>query len=458
MKKYFFPNRLQGALLFCVLLFSATVFTSCSEEADNPVVDPVVPPQQTYATMVDALQDMENVVAIRNMGSNEHFKEQYTVYMRQPVDHLHPDNTFFQKLVVRFRGFDRPTVLVTNGYFLQDKVIDGFPIAEYLQANIVSVEHRNFGESVITLDNKWDYETLYQESSDLHAIYMAFKPALHGKWMSTGTSKSGETSVYYGYMYPHDMDLCAAFCSPFLTSLYDDRFGKYMSQESGTPEQRAIADACIRRFLKDGEQGLYREFCERTAKEGIAKLSFSQYVYDAFSIFHKAYSYYYGDERRAEMATVDDSVDELYKKWKALFDDDRDPAMTTYLIDSYKWQGLAAFDYDAYKDLLDGTSFSAREANILNCPEKDRWIYDTYDNSHQQALLNDYLPYTPKPTLLVYSKDDPWTGARPQRINPLSTKLVINPTGIHSDDLLDEKLYKPELTKEIVDFVKQFIY
>jgi len=457
MKKYFFLNRLQRVVLFSVVLFTATFFSSCSEEADNPVVDPVVPAQKTYATMVDALKEMENVVAIRKLGDNESFKEQYIVYMRQPVDHLHPGDTFFQKVIVRFRGFDRPTVMVTNGYNLLEKSSDGSAIAEYLQANIVSVEHRNYGESVITLPNKWDYESVYQEASDLHAVFMAFKPALHGKWMSTGTSKSGETSIDYGYLYPHDMDFCAAFCSPFLTSLYDDRCGKYMTEESGTPEQRAIADACIRRYLKDGEQGLYRAFCDSIAKEGLAKPSFSEYVYDVFDIFFSAFSYYNGDKRWAQLAKADDSVDELYKKWKAMFDSNRDTLMNTYLVDCYKWQGMSIHNYDAYKDLLAGTSFSVKETNLLTFPEKDRWIYDTYDNSHQLALLNN-LPYSPKPTLLVYSKDDPWTGARPQRINPLSTKLVINPTGIHSANLFDEERYKPELTKEIVDYIKQFIY
>ncbi len=462
MKKIFLKNALNSILLSGLLLYTATFVASCTSSSDNPIVDPVVPPHKTYATMGEALKDVkivESFSKVEQPDEKSNFKEEYLLRVLQPADHQHPDKYFQQKVYLRFRGFDRPTILVTNGYFVTEGSSDGHTLSRLLDANVVSVEHRNFGESVIDDPDKWAYETQYQESTDLHAIFTALKPILPGKWMSMGTSKSGETSIDYATSYPGDMDLCAAFCSPFLTSLYDVRCGKYMFEESGTAEQRAIVDAAIRRYLKDGEQGLYKDFCERLAKTpDVKKPNFSEYVYNVFDIYFAFYSYFGKEDRLPLLPTADTSVDELYAKWNYMLTQNRDPSTATYFIDCSKWQGLFMYDYDVYKDLLEATSFSPREVNLAFLNEKDRWIYDTYDNSFRLGQLNDYLPATPTPTLLVYSKDDPWTGARPPYINPVNTKLFINPDGIHSDELENEKYYKPELKQEILDFVKQYIH
>ncbi len=439
-----------------VLLLAASVMVSCDTTSDNPVT----PSKKVYTSMREALKDVSMVESVKELklSDEEGFREQYTVYLHQLVDHQQSDKYFRQKMIVRFRGFDRPTVMVTHGYDLADDSQDGRAMAQLLNANIVEVEHRNFNESMVDDPKRWDYETQYQEAGDLHDVYTAMKAVLPGKWMSTGTSKNGETSIDYNHIYPDDMDLCAAFCAPLTTSLYDVRCGKYMLQESGTQEQRNIMDAGIRRYLTGGEQGLYKTFCERIEKEGILKPSFSEFVFNVFEVYFSAFSYYNGDKRLPEMATVDDSVDQLYKKWHDMLVANRAPALVTYYVDCSRWQGLFQNDYDVYKDLLAGTSFSPRNVNLSFIPQDLRYIYDSYSSTYQLQLVNQYMPFTAKPTLLVYAKDDPWTGARPECINPVSTKMIINPKGIHSDRMLNEEYFAPELTKEIVDFVSQYIY
>lgn len=440
-------------LIGLFVLATAGIVVSCAPYTDNPVN----PSEKTYTTMRQALQSMAIVESVKDMEPGE-FKEKYAVYIKQPVDHQKTDRYFRQKVVISFRGFDRPTVMVTHGYNIDDRSTDGFSIAKYLNANVVQVEHRNFNESMVNVPDRWDLETQYQESADYHAVFAALKPVLSRKWMSTGTSKSGETSIDYNYNYPNDMDLCAAFCSPLTISLYDVRCGKYLLQESGTQEQRDIMDAGIRRYLTDGEQGLYKTFCERIEKEGLPKPSFSEYVFNVFDLYFSAFSYYIGEKRMPQMAKADDSVDDLYNKWYDLLVGNRTPAYITYYVDCIKWQGLFQNDYDVYKEYLNGTSFSPRNVNLSLIPAEVRPLYDAYDNSYRLKLVKDYMPFTAKPTLLVYSKDDPWTGGRPEYINPVTTKMVINPNGIHSDALINEEYYSPSLTQEIVSFVSQYVY
>src|ERR1700742_1589762 len=59
--------------------------------------------------------------------------------------------------------------------------------------------------------------------SDLHAINQLFKNIYKGKWISTGISKGGETTLYYRYFYPKDVDLSLPYVAPLDNSFIDQR-------------------------------------------------------------------------------------------------------------------------------------------------------------------------------------------------------------------------------------------
>jgi hypothetical protein len=196
------------------------------------------------------------------------------------VNHNQPDgDKFKQKVCILFRGYDRPTIMVTEGYQWLD-FGDMLDVGKNLNANMVHVEHRNFGESYNQDKGKWEYETSAQASADLHAVYQALKPIFKGKWMSAGTSKSGETSIEYAYYYPEDMDLAAAFCSPFIVSLTDKRFGKYLFNEVSTEELRDKMKQNIRKALENGKEGLYKQTCKLYEDKQLPLPSYAEYVFN----------------------------------------------------------------------------------------------------------------------------------------------------------------------------------
>ncbi len=446
---------MMAALMAC----SLTLTTSCSDSDDN-IVEPPEPTQKTYVTMLDALRDMSVVDSIapdHDESLDKRFKEQYVVFFSQPIDHENPGKRFRQKVSILFRGFDRPTVFCTQGYMIKGVAgTDGHAIADSLNANMVYVEHRNYGQSMVPA-RQWQYETVQQEGADLHAVYKALKPILPGKWMSTGVSKNGETSVYYNYLYPDDMDMCAAFCAPFLTSLHDVRVGKYLFEEAGTAKEREVMMNGIRCYLEGGEEGLYKQFCDSIARAGGERPTFSDYVFYACEVYFKAFSYYINNKRLQMMPDTND-FNAMFSSWYDNYYDGGDSDYYAYGVDCMKWQGIFMYDYDVFSEYLNGTSFSPKQLILDLLNEEDQWMYDAYSNSIAMELLNEYLPNTTKPTLLVYSKDDPWTGARPEHINPASTKMFINPKGNHSDRMFNTYLYSPELTQEILTFVRQYIY
>jgi hypothetical protein len=158
----------------------------------------------------------------------------YNLLIRQPIDHQHPEKGFFyQRVNLLHKGFNRPTVMETEGYALYDGRSE---IEMGLNANYLNIEYRFYGKSMPD-SIPWEYLTLEQATADLHAINTLFKNIYKGKWVSTGISKGGETTIYYRYFYPQDVDLSVPYVAPLDNALEDKRIYQFLDT-IGTPECR----------------------------------------------------------------------------------------------------------------------------------------------------------------------------------------------------------------------------
>ena len=121
--------------------------------------------------------------------------------------------------------------------------------------------------------------------------------------------------------------------------------------------------------------------------------------------------------------------------------------------------GNYIFDFSLYADELAGTGFNDEvfTSDISTLKEEDRWLYSTYDNSVNLDLLDNFLPHTTCPMLFVYSKDDPWTAARPTQVNEPYVQVLINPIGTHSHALYNRDLYSQDTQDQIMAFIGQYI-
>ena len=158
----------------------------------------------------------------------------YLLLVKQPIDHNDPaKGYFFQQVMVRSRGFDRPTVMETEGYELSQAESE---IERVLNANQIDIEQRYFGKSKPD-SLQWQYLTYEQCAADLHHINQIFKTIYKGKWVSTGSSRGGQNAIFYRYYYPDDVDATIALVAPMMKSLYDDREFKFLDT-IGTKECR----------------------------------------------------------------------------------------------------------------------------------------------------------------------------------------------------------------------------
>ena len=171
------------------------------------------------ATAQTALQDklkaIANITEIKPLESAE-FAEKYVTYFTQPLDHDRPElGNFRQRVIVSHVGFDRPTVIVTEGYGAGYALYPKYreELSRMFNTNMIFVEYRYFLESTPE-PRDWQYLTAESSADDLHAVREAFKSIYPGKWIATGISKGGQTAMLYRTFYPNDVDITVPYVGP----------------------------------------------------------------------------------------------------------------------------------------------------------------------------------------------------------------------------------------------------
>ena len=449
---------MKNTLKLWMLLVIALSIASCTDNSDNPVVNTTLEDALTNSHLFSDIKENPDKGAMEKKKKGElDYLSQYSMFIEQPVNHNQPDaDKFKQKVSIMFRGFDRPTILVTEGY-LWEQFKDAEDIGINLKANMVHVEHRNFGESFNQDRGKWEFETSAQASADLHAVYQALKPIFKGKWMSTGTSKSGETSIDYAYYYPGDMDLAAAFCSPFNLSLDDKRYGEYLFNEVSTKELRDIMKEGVRSALKDGEEGVYKKACEEFKKKNMPVPSFAEYVYNAFDTFFSVFQYTLPSKQKKSIESIVETESSLVAAICDNIASLRNKDLYTYFVDCAKEQGFPNVGYDYFADLLEGTSFKAKDVLPSELHSEDRWLVKYYDNSVRTDMSKTFFVNSTVPLLFYYSQDDPWSAGKPEKIGP-NARMIINPIGVHRPKINDPAYCPADVKQEVMDYIRTYIY
>lgn len=165
-------------------------------------------------------------------------------YLRyeQPIDHNNPAlGTFKQAIVLHHRVKTAPMVLYTSGYslFSLDEMSE---LGAGMQANQISTEQRWFGESkpANATPEQWQYVNIQQAAKDHHRIVQALKPFYSGKWLSTGHSKGGMTSIFHRRFFPDDVDVTGPYVAPISFAVGDPRYVPFLDQIGEEQCRKAI--------------------------------------------------------------------------------------------------------------------------------------------------------------------------------------------------------------------------
>lgn len=240
---------------------------------------------QGLATELGGLSGVSKVQRLENSV----FPEKYLLSMTQLVDPSDASKgSFEQRVIVCHRGIDRPTVLVTEGYWADYALSPAYQeeLSRLFNTNIVVVEYRYFGQST-PVPCDWDYLTVANSLVDLHNVREALGQIYQGKWISTGISKGGQTTMFYRSYYPDDVDISVPYVAPLNKALEDGRHEPFLAKQVGTAEERAKIEAFQTEILSRRESlvPLFKQHCDdkgyvfRVPVEEIFDLSVMEYSF-----------------------------------------------------------------------------------------------------------------------------------------------------------------------------------
>ena len=127
-----------------------------------------------------ALFDLPDVIFTK-IDTPDGYEAAYELKIKQALDHNDPSKGFFyQRAYLSHRGFDKPTVLCTEGYGRPKNRV--YELTNLLEGNQIDIEHRYFGESMPDDAEDFTYLNLEQVTADLHHINELFHQIYTGKW------------------------------------------------------------------------------------------------------------------------------------------------------------------------------------------------------------------------------------------------------------------------------------
>jgi len=357
---------------------------------------------------LDIFQKLEKIPGATVVEESSDIPEYrfFVIEFDQPVDHDNPaGQRFKQRIALHHRDESAPVVLASTGYalWLPYQYLEE-PTA-MISGNQIFVEHRYFTPSRPE-PTDWSKLDIRQAAADLHRIVEAFKGIYPAKWLSTGASKGGMTSVYHRRFYPADVDGTIAYVAPHSMGIDDQRYVTFLSQ---------VGDLACRTKLKDFEREVLkrRDYIkgQMQAEAASLGLTYNFYGLDATlesvtSSFSFAFWQYNGANRCGGIPTAASTDAEVW----GFFQDIGTPSFaaddSTLAFEPYYWQaytqlGSPALDTSHLTDLL-----TVDQTLLDPLPSIDA---DPMFDPAAMKDVGDWLKSQGKGFLFVYGGDDPWT-------------------------------------------------
>lgn len=344
-------------------------------------------------------------VIFEKIQTGNGYEASYVIKVKQPIDHNNPDmGTFYQRVWLNHRGFDRPTVIVTSGYQAPSNRL--YELSALLNSNQIRVEHRFFDESVPE-PKDWQYLNMEQATADLHHVRMLFDKIYSNKWISTGISKGGMTTIYYRYFFPDDVDVSVPYVAPLDTAFEDTRIYDFLGSV-GSDECREKIKAFQTRLLKSRDECLPRLYWyEKALNHTFDYLGFETAF--EYGVLEYSFSFWQMGFKCEDIPNADAPLDEILEHFigvvgMSFFSDQEIEAYGPHYYQSATETGYYGYETKDFKKLLKTkpmkfhASFYPKEAKVK------------YDATLSKKAF-DWITTQGNEFIYIYGGTDTWTAA-----------------------------------------------
>ncbi|WP_299125107.1 S28 family serine protease [uncultured Tenacibaculum sp.] len=392
---------------FLPFLFLITLI-SCKETKEKKEI--------TFKTQ---LQNLFPKAQIDSIKVNDHFTDAYQVVLEQNLNPKNPsEGTFKHYMYVSHADYKNPTVIITDGYASRNRTTE---LSKLLKGNQVIVEYRMYGKS--RPDSiPWKYLTNDNAIEDYHAIVSKLKTLYKGKWLSSGISKGGETTLIYKSKYPNDVDVAVPYVAPLINGLEDERTTNLINSV-GSEECRNAIKNFQRAVLKNRVEILNH----LTSYAEEKKMNFTELSQEEaleYSVLEFPFSFWQWGGKCNEIPSDKANSKELFDYLVKVsgFSLYSDWGFDYYLPSFYqhiKELGYYGFDLEPVKDLL----------KVVSSPSNMRFAPKNVDLSYNENYIKevrDFVENKGNNILYIYGAYDPWGACAPNpKPNVDALKMVL---------------------------------
>ena len=387
----------------------------------------LLPAQTTLQKQLESLPHVSKVEKLENTAG---FTEKYLVSFVQDLDHAHPESgSFSQRVFVMHTGYDRPTVMVTEGYGAAYAASprSNNELAQILNANIVVVEHRYFLASTPQLVN-WSYLTVENSVYDLHRINQALKKIYPKKWLSTGISKGGQTTNFYRAYFPDDVEVSVPYVAPLCSGVEDGRHEPFLRNFAGTTQERKAVLDFQREVLK--RRSLLLPLFEKVCEEKAYKFRLPiEEIYD-YSVLEYSYAFW-------QWGTSVDSIPPLNASDKSIFDHFMkisspdyfvsESGISSFFVQAARELGYYGYDTKPFEGLLKIESAKGYLAKLV-VPEP---VQDIAFDPTVFNKVEHFMSTTDAKMIFIYGEYDPWSATAVTNPHSSNILYLMDPKGSH---------------------------
>lgn len=363
---------------------------------------------------------------------SDHYAEKYLVRITQPIDHKNPAaGRFTQRVVVAHVGYDRPTVIVTEGYGGAYALNPRYQeeLAKLTDANMVFVEHRYFLESTPEPLN-WDYLTAENSAYDLHQVNQTFRQLYSGKWMSTGISKGGQTTCLYRAYFPDDVDFSVPYVAPLNRSVEDGRHEPFLRKVGAKKDRKKIETFQLEVLKRKAEMlPLLEEFC---SKKGL-KFRISMAEVLDYAVLEYPFSIWQWGTPTSRIPSPASDTPTLFNHLADIAGPDyfaEDQPNISFFVQAARELGYYGYDtkpFAKYLTIQSGQDYLNRIMLPRELVGKVEYRPELYQKVYNFLKDND-----PK-MIFIYGEIDPWSATHvPVFKGKVNEQVYIQPGGSHT--------------------------
>lgn len=390
-------------LLLLLIIFNVTYFSSLSARENLPLnaIDKRV-------NLKEQLSKLEDVISVERVSS-EVFNEKYVVTIKQLLDHKDSSAGFFgQRFIVSHISDDAPVVMVTEGY-RGDYGLNPYyreEISARYNTNMVFVEHRYFSKSTPRPRN-WNYLTAYNSACDLHKINSVMRQIYtDNKWISTGISKGGQTTIIYKTYFPDDVDISVPYVAPVCFGVEDGRHEPFIDKCSTKEDRKLIRDFQLLVLSKrDKMLPLLKEYSKKENYKYAVSLD---EVFD-YCVLEYPFALWQWGTSRSTIPSSESNDTTLFNHLmdiagSSYFAINDEPS---FFVQAAKELGYYGYETKPFKSLL-YIKTSKNYLHRLFLPNDAAYI--KFDNTLSKDIYK-YLKNNDPKMIFIYGQYDPWTAA-----------------------------------------------